>query len=88
MKVGDHIEKLNNELMVGKRHFDVAKILKEIPKGSTFTIRLIEPLRSGFNSIAPKGSTRSTKKASFGTGRETLRFKAGGEAEIGQKVSC
>lgn len=86
IQVGDHIEKLNGELMVGKRHFEVAKILKEIPKGEMFTIRLVEPMKSGFNSIAPK-STKGSKKSNYGTGRETLRFKAGGNAEIEEKVS-
>uniref|UniRef100_A0A0B6ZHG5 PDZ domain-containing protein n=1 Tax=Arion vulgaris TaxID=1028688 RepID=A0A0B6ZHG5_9EUPU len=46
--VGDHIEKINGEVLVGCRHFEVAKKLKEIPKGSTFTIRTVEPLKSGF----------------------------------------
>lgn len=73
--------------MVGKRHFEVAKILKEIPKGSKFTIRLVEPLKSGFNSIAPKSASKGTGKKGFGTGRETLRFKADGKAEIEEKVS-
>ena len=87
IQVGDHIEKLNGEVMVGKRHFEVAKILKEIPKGETFTIRLIEPMKSGFNSIAPKSNSRGgSKKSNYGTGRETLRFKAGGNAEIEEKV--
>jgi hypothetical protein len=86
IQVGDHIEKLNGELMVGKRHFEVAKILKDIPKGSTFTIRLVEPMKSGFNSIAPKSNVRGgSKKSNFGSGRETLRFKAGGNAEIQEK---
>jgi hypothetical protein len=34
---------------VGRRHFEVAKILKEIPKDSIFTIRLVEPLKDGFS---------------------------------------
>jgi C-terminal processing protease CtpA/Prc len=46
--VGDHIEKINGKTMVGCRHFEVAKALKEIPKGTTFTLRLVEPLKSGF----------------------------------------
>ncbi|XP_066149523.1 PDZ domain-containing protein GIPC3 [Euwallacea fornicatus] len=85
IKVGDHIEKLNNQLMVGKRHFEVAAALKNIPLGSTFTIRLIEPMTSGFGQIAPKNSTRAPKKAGYGSGKETLRFKAGGKAEIQQQ---
>lgn len=46
--VGDHIEKINGEMLVGCRHFEVAKKLKEIPKGATFTLRTVEPLKSGF----------------------------------------
>ena len=33
---------------MGCRHYEVAKMLKEIPKGSTFTIRLIAPQKAGF----------------------------------------
>lgn len=48
MKVGDHIEKIDGESLVGCRHYEVAKMLKEIPKGSTFNIRLVEPQKAGF----------------------------------------
>jgi len=46
--VGDHIEKINDTSLVGCRHFEVAKMLKEIPKGATFLLRLVEPRKSGF----------------------------------------
>jgi len=46
--VGDHVEKINDISVVGSRHFDVAKALKEIPVGSRFSLRLVEPLKSGF----------------------------------------
>lgn len=46
--MGDHIEKINGTLLVGKRHFEVAKMLKEIPKGTTFTMRIVAPLKSGW----------------------------------------
>lgn len=72
--------------MVGKRHFEVAKMLKEIPKGSTFTIRLVEPMKTGFNSIAPKSGPKGSKKVGYGTGKETLRFKANGKAAIEEQV--
>ncbi|KAF5298114.1 hypothetical protein FQA39_LY02538 [Lamprigera yunnana] len=81
IEVGDHIEKLNDINVVGKKHYEVAKILKEIPKGNMFTIRLIEPMKTGFSSIAPKSAPKGTKKG-YGTGRETLRFKANGKAAI------
>jgi hypothetical protein len=44
-QVGDHIEKINSECVVGKSHYEVAKLLKEIPKGSVFTLKLVEPLK-------------------------------------------
>jgi hypothetical protein len=34
---------------VGRRHFEVAKMLKEIPRNSVFTLRLVEPLKDGFS---------------------------------------
>lgn len=87
-QVGDHIEKLDGLNMVGKRHYEVAKTLKDIPKGTTFTIRLVEPLKSGFGSIGPKtSSARAGKKQSYGSGKETLRFKANGQATIENEVS-
>lgn len=48
IKVGDHIEQINEKNLVGARHFEVAKMLKDIPVGSTFTLRLVEPTREGF----------------------------------------
>ena len=48
VNVGDHIEKIDGKSLVGCRHFEVAKMLKEIQKGSTFTIRVVEPMKSGF----------------------------------------
>lgn len=48
IKIGDHIEKINDKNLVGSRHFEVAKLLKEIPVGTTFTLKLVEPTREGF----------------------------------------
>lgn len=47
-QVGDHIEKIGDTSLVGWRHVDVAKYLKEIQVGETFTLRLISPLQAGF----------------------------------------
>jgi hypothetical protein len=46
--MGDHIEKINDVSMVGCRHYEVAKMLKDIPTGSTFSLRVVEPVKSGF----------------------------------------
>jgi len=47
--VGDHIEKVNDISMVGRRHYEVAKMLKEIKRGDQFSVRLVEPIKSGFS---------------------------------------
>ena len=46
IEVGDHIEKIDGESLVGCRHFEVVKRLQEIPKGSTFKISLIAPQKA------------------------------------------
>lgn len=86
IEVGDHIERINSTSLVGRRHFEVAKMLKEIPKGSTFTLRLVEPQKNGFGSIGPRGDLKKGKKSVYGSGKETLRFKADGSAQIIEKV--
>lgn len=80
VSVGDHLEKLDDKSLVGCRHFEVAKMLKEIPKGSTFTLRLIEPLKSGFSHIGPPGSSK--KSGGIGTGKQTLRLRSKGPATV------
>ncbi|TRY75748.1 hypothetical protein TCAL_01631 [Tigriopus californicus] len=79
IKVGDHIEKLNGVELVGCRHFEVAKALKEIPKDSTFTIRLVEPL-SSWADIGPRSNKTGSK--SVKNGMKTLRFRANESAVI------
>ena len=46
MAVGDHIQSINGTDLTGSRHFEVARMLKEIPIGSEFTITLIEPRKA------------------------------------------
>ncbi len=42
-QVGDHLERIDNQNLVGLQHFEVAKILKEIPIGTTFLLRVVKP---------------------------------------------
>lgn len=77
--VGDHIEKINDNSMIGRRHFEVAKTLKEIPLNNTFTLRLVEPEKSAFGDIQ---MGKSKKGGSIGSGKETLRLRAGGNASV------
>ncbi|XP_046353454.1 PDZ domain-containing protein GIPC1-like [Haliotis rufescens] len=78
--VGDHIEKLDGKSLVGCRHYEVAKMLKEIPKGTTFTLRAVQPEMSGFSHIG--ASSGGKKKADFGSGKQTLRLRANGPATV------
>ncbi|XP_069127813.1 PDZ domain-containing protein GIPC1-like [Argopecten irradians] len=78
--VGDHIEKIDGKNLVGCRHFEVAKMLKDIPKGSTFTIRTVEPLKSGFSNIGPSAGKKGSSK--YGSGKETLRIRSSGPATV------
>ena len=48
LQVGDHIEKIDGNTVVGCRHFEVAKMLKAMPKGHQFILRVVEPLKAGF----------------------------------------
>lgn len=63
-------------------------MLKDIPTGTTFTIRLVEPMKSGFQDIGPRSGPKggSGKKAGYGSGKETLRFKANGNTAIEDEV--
>lgn len=65
----------------------MARLLKEIPLGATFTIRLVEPVKYGFNSLGPRTDPKRSKKGGYGSGKETLRFKADGKLAIEEKVS-
>lgn len=44
--VGDHIEAINDQSIVGCRHYEVAKMLKEQSRGTPFTLRLVEPKKA------------------------------------------
>lgn len=46
VNVGDHIEEINGQKLKGCRHFEVARMLKEIHIGSEFTMKLVEPKKA------------------------------------------
>ncbi|XP_020369499.2 PDZ domain-containing protein GIPC3 [Rhincodon typus] len=80
--VGDHIEGINNQTIVGCRHYEVAKMLKDLPKGQPFTLGLVEP-RKAFDMIARRTKCgKSTGEGKVGSGRETLRLRSKGAATV------
>lgn len=44
--VGDHIESINGNSMLKCRHFEVARMLKELPVGEVFTLTIVQPRRA------------------------------------------
>uniref|UniRef100_A0A8K9WU67 PDZ domain-containing protein n=1 Tax=Oncorhynchus mykiss TaxID=8022 RepID=A0A8K9WU67_ONCMY len=87
ISVGDHIECINGKNIVGTRHYEVARMLKELPKEQKFTLKLVEPMKA-FEMLEPR--SKGAKPASenkLGTGRGTLRLRAKGPATVEEVVS-
>lgn len=51
--VGDHIEAINNKTVIGIRHYDVARMLRDFPVGEQISFHLVEPVR-GFGEFNSK----------------------------------
>ncbi|KAM5147964.1 PDZ domain-containing protein GIPC2 [Mantella aurantiaca] len=81
INVGDHIECINGNKIVGSRHYEVAKMLKELEKGQAFTLKLVEPLKA-FEMIEPRSRGGKTTDGKISTGRETLRLRSKGPATV------
>jgi hypothetical protein len=81
VKVGDHIEKINGTDLTGCRHFEVARMLKEIPIGSEFSLDLISP-QVGMDGVAERGAVGGSGNVAAGAGKKTLRMKKDGTAVV------
>uniref|UniRef100_A0A8C2Q9R1 Tripartite motif containing 35-12 n=1 Tax=Cyprinus carpio TaxID=7962 RepID=A0A8C2Q9R1_CYPCA len=86
INVGDMIESINGQTLIGCRHYEVAKMLKELPKGKTFFLKLVEPLKA-FDMISQRSGSRSGS-AQLGTGRGTLRLRSKGPATVEELPSA
>ncbi|XP_056615233.1 PDZ domain-containing protein GIPC3 [Triplophysa dalaica] len=79
--VGDHIEAINDQSIVGCRHYEVAKMLKEQPRGIPFTLRLVEP-KKAFDMIGQRTRAPKSSEGKMVTGKETLRLRSKGGATV------
>ncbi|XP_010177108.1 PREDICTED: PDZ domain-containing protein GIPC3, partial [Mesitornis unicolor] len=80
--VGDSIEAINDHTIVGCRHYEVARMLRELPRAQPFTLRLVQP-KKAFDMIGQR--TRSSKAPGEGrvaSGKETLRLRTEGPATL------
>ncbi|XP_045848311.1 PDZ domain-containing protein GIPC3 isoform X5 [Meles meles] len=83
--VGDSIEAINDHSIVGCRHYEVAKMLRELPKSQPFTLRLVQPKRAfGEGHLGSRGQVGGER---LGCGRETLRLRSGGAATVEEMPS-
>ena len=44
--IGDHIEAINGQCLLGARHYEVAKLLKELPRFTEISLQLVEPRKA------------------------------------------
>ncbi|XP_074786134.1 PDZ domain-containing protein GIPC1 isoform X2 [Athene noctua] len=87
ISVGDMIEAIDGRSLVGARHYEVAKMLKDLPRGRTFALQLTEP-RKAFDMIGPRGGGGRGGGPQLGTGRGTLRLRARGPATVEEQPSA
>ncbi|XP_030401277.1 PDZ domain-containing protein GIPC1 [Gopherus flavomarginatus] len=88
INVGDMIESINGQSLIGCRHYEVAKMLKDLPKGRTFTLKLTEP-RKAFDMISQRAAGgKHNSSSQLGTGRGTLRLRAKGPATVEEQLSA
>jgi len=80
--VGDHIQAISGTSLTGCRHFEVARMLKEVAIGTEFTMTLVEP-KKAFEGIGQRGAiAQPQKEVGAKAGKKTLRMKADGTAKV------
>lgn len=80
--VGDHIECINGKNIVGTRHYEVARMLKELPKSESFTLKLVEPMKA-FDMLEPRSKgAKPAGENKIASGRGTLRLRSKGPATV------
>ncbi|NXL85728.1 GIPC1 protein, partial [Alectura lathami] len=84
--VGDHIESINGKDVSDCRHYEVAKMLKDLEKGQVFKLKLIEPLKA-FERVEPRSKGGTLTEAKISRGRETLRLRTKGPATVEEMPS-
>ncbi|NWV64748.1 GIPC3 protein, partial [Malurus elegans] len=82
VSVGDSIEAINDHTIVGCRHYEVARMLRELPRAQPFTLRLVQP-KKAFDMIGQRTrSSKSPGEARVASGKETLRLRTQGPAVL------
>ena len=82
VKVGDHLCMINGTDLTGTRHFEVARMLKEIPIGSEFSVNVTHPNLAADTALAPRGAQGGSGDVKAGGGKKTMRMKKDGTAVV------
>ncbi|XP_016159893.1 PREDICTED: PDZ domain-containing protein GIPC3 [Ficedula albicollis] len=86
VSVGDSIEAINDHTIVGCRHYEVARMLRELPRAQPFTLRLVQP-KKAFDMIGQRTRTgKSPGEGRVASGKETLRLRTQGPAVLEEGV--
>ncbi|VDM54156.1 unnamed protein product [Angiostrongylus costaricensis] len=74
LAVGQLIECIDGVNVTGMRHFEVVRILRNMPIGKTFILRVVSPKQS------------ASRKKNVNEGMQTLRFKASGGGAVDKEM--
>jgi hypothetical protein len=81
VSVGDEIKSINGTALNQCRHFEVARMLKEIPIGSEFALELVSP-QQGMAGVGAANRSAGSSNVAAGAGKKTLRMKKDGTAVV------
>ncbi|KAM7028203.1 LOW QUALITY PROTEIN: PDZ domain-containing protein GIPC1 [Acridotheres tristis] len=85
--VGDVLEALDGHSLVGARHFEVARLLQELPRGHRFQLTLTEPRRA-WEGVGPRSGGARGGPPQGGWARGTLRLRSRGPATLQEQPSA
>lgn len=93
--IGDQIVAINGNSIEGLRHFDVARMLRELPLNEKIVFEMNEPKR-GFEGIGPRSGKGNTANSlanddakaanTVGSGKATLRLRSKGPAVVEEEA--
>ncbi|KFQ65983.1 PDZ domain-containing protein GIPC1, partial [Pelecanus crispus] len=84
--VGDHIQAINGKNVSDCRHYEVAKMLKDLEKGQMFKLELVEPMKA-FENLEPRPKGGTLPDVNISRGRGTLRLRTKGPATVEEMPS-
>jgi len=82
VQVGSIIQSINGTDLKGQRHFEVARMLKEVPIGSEFSMVMVSPKLAMDAHLKDRPTGGGSGDVAAGKGKKTLRMKKDGTAVV------